>query len=85
MLVFRHSSQSKISLIEELPEAIALVGANEIISLEVFPNESEDLSISEMIWVSDTLNDIVAGIDIGAPLSEDAWEDVSPVIQAGPV
>ena len=64
---------------ERLPEAIALDSASEIIALGVCPNESEDLSISEMIWVADTLNDFVASLDTGALPLEDAREDVSPV------
>ena len=43
-------------------------------------NESEDLSILEKIWVADTLNDFVAGLNTGAPPLKDDWEDVSPVI-----
>ena len=57
-----------------------LASANKITTPDVHPNVSEDLSISEMIWVSNTLNDIMVGIDTGSPLSEDAREDVSPVI-----
>jgi hypothetical protein len=84
MLVFRRSSQSKISWTKGLPEVIALTSANKIIALGVRPNEIEDLSISEMIWVADTLNDFVVGLDTGTPLLEDAQEDASLVIQAGP-
>ena len=36
-----------------------------IIALGVHPNESEDLSISEKIWVALTLNDFTAGFDTG--------------------
>ena len=63
-----------------LPEAITLYGASRIIALGVHPNESEDLSNSERIWVTNTLNDFVASLDIGAPPLEDAREDVSLVI-----
>jgi hypothetical protein len=70
---------------ERLPEAIALGSASEIIAPGVRPNESEDLSISEKIWVTVTLNNFVAGLYTGAPPLEDAREDVSPVIQARPV
>ena len=62
-----------------------LDSASEIIAPRVRLNESEDLSISEKIWVAVTLNDFVAGIITGAPPLEDAREDVSPVTQAGPV
>ena len=40
------------------------------------------MSISEKIWVADTLNNFVAILNIGAPPLEDAQEDVSLVIQA---
>ena len=43
-------------------------------------NESEDLSISEKIWVADTLNDFIDGFDISTPPLEDAWEDASRMI-----
>ena len=59
---------------------IALDSASKIIVLGVCPNESEDLSILEKIWVADTLNDFTAGFDTGAPPLEDAWEYASLVI-----
>ena len=62
-----------------------LDNASEIIARGVRPNMSEDLSISERIWVTDTLNDFMADLNIGAPPLEDAWEDVSLVTQAEPV
>jgi hypothetical protein len=40
----------------------------------VCPNESEDLSILEKIWVADTLNDFMAGFDTDAPPLKDARE-----------
>ena len=52
--------------------AVALDSASEIIALGVHPNESEDLSISERIWITDTLKDFMAGLDIGVPPLEDA-------------
>ena len=64
---------------------IVLDSASEIIALGVRPNESEDLSILEKIWVVDTLNDFVAGLNIGAPPLKDAREDISPVIQVEPM
>ena len=70
---------------ERLPEAIALDSASEIIALGVHPNESEDLSISEKIWVAVTLNDFMAGLDTGTPPLKDAQEDISLVTQAEPV
>ena len=43
-----------------------LDSSTKTIALGVHPNESEDLSISEKIWVALTLNDFTAGFDIGA-------------------
>jgi hypothetical protein len=63
-----------------LPEAITLDSASETIAPGVHPNESEDLSISENIWVTVTLNDFMDGLDTGAPPLEDAREDVSLMI-----
>jgi hypothetical protein len=68
-----------------VPEVIVLDSASEIIALGVRPNKSEDLSISEKIWVIYILNDFMASFDTGVPPSEDAQEDASPVIQAGSV
>jgi hypothetical protein len=65
---------------ERLPKASTLDSASEIIALGVHPNESEDLNISEKIWVTDTLNDFTAGFNIGAPPLEDTREDASLVI-----
>ena len=50
---------------ERKPEVIRLDSASEIIAPRVYPNESEDLSlsISEKIWVDDTLNNFVAGLN----------------------
>ena len=59
---------------------IAQDSSSEIIALGVCLNESEDLSISEKIWVTDTLNDFIDGFDISAPPLEDAWEDASWMI-----
>jgi hypothetical protein len=50
----------------------------------VHPNESEDLNNAEKGWVADTLNDFVAGFNIGMPL-EDVLEDGSLVIWGEPV
>ena len=72
MLIFWHCSRSKVLSTEKLLEAIALDSASEIIALGVHPNESEDLSISERIWITDTLKDFMAGLDIGVPPLEDA-------------
>ena len=58
MLVFTRSSRSKILSTEGLLESIALASANKITTPEVCPNESEDLSILEMIWDTNTINDI---------------------------
>ena len=55
MLIFWHSSRSKVLSIEKLLEAIALDSASKITALGVRPNESEDLSISKKIWVVVTL------------------------------
>ena len=62
-----------------------LDSSTKTIALGVHPNESEDLSISEKIWVALTLNDFTAGFDTGAPPLEDAQYDASLVIQVGPV
>ena len=70
---------------ERMPKAIALGSASDTIALGVRTNESEDLSISERIWVARTLNDFTASFDTGAPALEDAREDVSPVIQMEPM
>ena len=70
---------------ERMPKAIALGSASDTIALGVRTNESEDLSISERIWVAHTHNDFTASFDTGAPPLEDAWEDVSLVIRAGPM
>ena len=72
MLIFWHSSRSKVLSIEKLLEAIALDSASKITALGVRPNESEDLSISERIWITDTLTDFMTGLDIGVPPLEDA-------------
>ena len=45
----------------------------------------EDLGILERIWVTDTLNDFMAGFDIGSLPLGDAWEDASLVMQTGPM
>ena len=58
MVVFRRSSRLKISSTKGFPEAIALASANKITTPKVCPNESEDLSILEMIWDTNTINDI---------------------------
>ena len=79
-MLFGCRSRSKTLSTERLPEAIALDSASEIIAPEVHPNESEDLSISEKIWVAVTLNDFVTGLNIGAPPLEDARKDVSLAI-----
>ena len=84
-MIFRHSSWSKTLSTERLPEEITLDNASEIIALGVRPNDSEDLRISEKIWVTNTLNDFTAGFDTGAPPLEDAWEYASLVIPIGPV
>jgi hypothetical protein len=55
-----------------LLEAIVLDSASKIMAPGVCPNESEDLSILEKIWVADTLNDFMAGFDTGAPPLKDA-------------
>jgi hypothetical protein len=65
-----------------LPKAITLDSASEITTLGIRLNESEDLSILERIWVAETLNDFVAGLDTSAPPLEDAQEDVFLVTQA---
>ena len=70
---------------ERMPKAIALGSASDTIALGVRTNESEDLSISERIWVADTLNDFMAGLNIGVPPLKDAQEDVSLVIQVEPM
>ena len=62
-----------------------LDSTSETIAPGVRPNESEDLSISERIWVAHTLIDFMTSFDIGALPLEDAQEDVSPVIQVGPM
>ena len=69
---------------ERLPKAVTLDSASETVAKGVHPNESEDFSILERIWVARTLNDFMAGLDVGALLLEDAQEDVSLVIQVGP-
>jgi hypothetical protein len=55
-----------------VPEVIVLDSTSEIMALGVRPNKSEDLSISEKIWVIYILNDFTAGFDTGAPPSKDA-------------
>ena len=65
---------------ERLPEAIMLGSASETIAPGVCLSETEDLSISERIWVARTLNDFMAGFNIGTPPLEDAWKVVSLVI-----
>ena len=80
MLAFWRSSRLKTLSTERLPEAIVLDSASEIITPGVHKNESEDLSISEKIWVIDTLNDFTASFDTCAPPLEDAREDASLVI-----
>jgi hypothetical protein len=62
-----------------VPEVIVLDSASKVIALGVRPNKSEDLSISEKIWVIYILNDFMASFDTGVPPSEDAQEDASPV------
>ena len=57
-----------------------LDSASKTIASRVRSNDSEDLSISERIWVARTLNDFTAGFDIGAPPLEDARKDVYPMI-----
>ena len=57
-----------------------LDNASETLASGVHPNDSEDLSILERIWVARTLNDFTASFDTGAPALEDAREDVSPLI-----
>ena len=57
-----------------------LGSASETIAPGVCLSETEDLSISERIWVARTLNDFTASFDTGAPALEDAREDVSPLI-----
>ena len=84
-MLFGCSSRSKTLSTKRLPEAIALDSASKIIALGVRSNKSEDLSISEKIWVVVALNDFVAGIITSAPPLEDAWEDVSPMVQTGPM
>ena len=84
-MLFGRSSLSKTLSTKRLPKAITPDNTREIIAPGVRPNESEDLSILEKIWVAVTLNDFVAGIITGAPPLEDAWEDVSLVIRAGPM
>ena len=79
MFVFWRSSRSKVLSTKRLLEAIMLDNASEIIARGVRPNMSEDLSISERIWVAHTLNDFTASFDIGAPSLEDAQEDISLV------
>ena len=84
-MLFGSSSLSKTLSTKRFLEAIVPDNASEIIALGVCPNESEDLSISEKIWVAVTLNDFMAGLDTGTPPLEDARKDVSLVIQARPV
>ena len=84
-MFFGCSSRSKLLSTVRLPEPIALNSASGIIALGDHSNKSEDLSISEKIWVADTLNNFVASLNTGAPPLEDAQEDVSLVIQAEPV
>ena len=84
-MLFGRSSRSKTLPTERLPEAVALDSASETIAPGVCLNKSEDLSISERIWVTRTLNDFIASFNTGAQPLEDAWEDVSLVIQARPV
>ena len=62
-----------------------LDSASGITTSRVCPNKSEDLSISEKIWVADTLNNFMASLNTGAPPLEDAQEDVSLVIQVEPM
>ena len=83
-MLFGHSSRLKALSTERFPKAITLGSASDTIDLGVHPNESEDLSISERIWVAHTHNDFMASLDIGALPLEDAWEDVSLVIWVGP-
>jgi hypothetical protein len=63
-----------------LPKVIALDSSSETIALGVCLNESEDLSISERIWVAHTLNDFTTGFDTGTLPLEDTQKDVSPLI-----
>ena len=84
-MLFGRSSQLKTLLTKRLPKAITLDSTSFIIALGVRPNESEDLSISEKIWVAVTLNDFMSGIIIGTPPLEDAQEDVSLVILEEPL
>ena len=84
-MLFGRSSRLKALSTERFPKAITLGSASDTIDLGVHPNESEDLSISERIWVAHTLNGFTTGFDIGAPPLEDAREDASLVIQMGPV
>ena len=79
-MLLGHNSWSKTLSTERLPEAITLDSTSKIIALGVRPNESEDLSILEKIWVADTLNDFMTGFNIGTPPLEDAREDASLVI-----
>ena len=57
-----------------------LDSTSETIAPGVRPNESEDLSISERIWVAHTLIDFMTSFDIGALPLEVTQEDVSLVI-----
>jgi hypothetical protein len=59
--------------------AVVLSSAMQVTASGVHPNESEDLNNAEKGWVADTLNDFVAGFNIGMPL-EDVLEDGSLVI-----
>ena len=79
-MLFGHSSQSKTLSTKRYPETITLDSPSSTIAPRVHPNESEDLSISERIWVARTLNDFIASFDIGTLPLEDAQEDVSLVI-----
>jgi len=78
-LLFGRSSRSKDLSTERVTEAITLGSASDTIAPGVHLNESENLSISERIWVAHTLNDFTASFDIGAPSLEDAQEDISLV------
>ena len=84
-MLFGRSSRSKTLPTERLPEAVALDSASETIAPGVCPNKSEDLSISDRIWVTRTLNDFTAIFDTGLLPLEDAQEDVSLVIQVVPM
>ena len=84
-MLFGRSSRSKTLPTERLPEAVALDSARKTIALGVCLNKSEDLSISERIWVTRTLNDFIASFNTGPLPLEDAEQDVSLVIQVVPM